>query len=616
VFGSVFFTWIAQWRGCEIWKTDGTTSGTVMVRDIRPGPGGSYPKNLTNLNGSLIFIANDGTNAGTNGYELWKSDGTESGTVKFTGVRVKGHSSTTRPFVELDGELYFSANDGVHGYELWKTDGTTSGTVMVSDVQPGKDGSHPWYLTNVNGSLFFAVQYNQAGWGLWKSDGTGAGTVPVSRATPDSLHHAGPSTADVNGVFFFRSSDEEHGVELWRSDGTEAGTVLVKDIWPGPDGSRLEKFHSVNGVLLFLANDGRNGVELWKSDGTESGTMMVSPSADWNFDVFPTGPLRAAHGRLYLAANDGANGIELWQADGTAGGTHRINIRPGPISSRPNTVFAWNGNVVVVASDGVYGHEMRTLIDVNGAPSGTDGAVTTQLDAAYTLAAADFGFSDPTDTPVNSLAAVKIASLPPVAAGTLILNSSPVSAGQFIPATAIAAGQLQFVPEANARGSASFGFQVQDDGGTANGGVDLDPTPNKFTINVSAHPWHNAVNRYDVNNDSAIAPDDVLAVINYINAWGSGPITPANSDGNFYDVDADDFISPRDALFIINQLNASPTPAAPEGESSRLTAPATDSIFRQLGDQAANAHSAALSDLLATSLDAVAGHGRRRSRSL
>ena len=30
--------------------------------------------------------------------------------------------------------LYFEANDGTNGYELWKSDGTASGTVMVKDI--------------------------------------------------------------------------------------------------------------------------------------------------------------------------------------------------------------------------------------------------------------------------------------------------------------------------------------------------------------------------------------------------------------------------------------------------------------------------------------------------
>ena len=62
-----------------------------------------------------------------------------------------------------------------------------------------------------------------------------------------------------------------------------------------------------------------------------------------------------------------------------------------------------------------------------------------------------------------------------------------VTAGQFVSVADINAGLLKFTPAANANGNgyASFTFQVQDNGGTANGGVDLDPTPNTITINVT-----------------------------------------------------------------------------------------------------------------------------------
>src|SRR5262249_51887470 len=98
----------------------------------------------------------------------------------------------------------------------------------------------------------------------------------------------------------------------------------------------------------------------------------------------------------------------------------------------------------------------------------------------------DFGFSDPNDSPANNLAAVQIDSLP--TAGTLLLNGVPVTAGELVAASEIAAGNLTFSPAANANGAgyASFTFQVQDDGGTANGGAEMDPTPNTITVNVTS----------------------------------------------------------------------------------------------------------------------------------
>ncbi len=67
----------AVWEhGYELWKSDGTSAGTVLVKDIRPGSSGGGPGYLTNVNGTLYFGASDGST----GYELWKSDGTSAGT--------------------------------------------------------------------------------------------------------------------------------------------------------------------------------------------------------------------------------------------------------------------------------------------------------------------------------------------------------------------------------------------------------------------------------------------------------------------------------------------------------------------------------------------------------
>ena len=121
---------------------------------------------------------------------------------------------------------------------------------------------------------------------------------------------------------------------------------------------------------------------------------------------------------------------------------------------------------------------------VNDPPTGTSTAVTILEEGQYVFASADFGFSDPNDVPPNTLSAVRITTLP--VAGSLTLSGSGVSAGQLIAVANINAGNLKFTPVVNGNGSpyATFTFQVRDTGGTTNGGIDLDPTPRTFTINV------------------------------------------------------------------------------------------------------------------------------------
>ena len=126
-----------------------------------------------------------------------------------------------------------------------------------------------------------------------------------------------------------------------------------------------------------------------------------------------------------------------------------------------------------------------TINYVNHAPTGANNTVTTAGNTPYTFTKADFGFSDPNDTPPNNLLAVKITTRPN--AGTLSDNGVAVTAGQFVSVADINSGKLVFIPAANANGAgyASFTFQVQDDGGTANGGTNLDPSPKTMTINVA-----------------------------------------------------------------------------------------------------------------------------------
>jgi hypothetical protein len=122
---------------------------------------------------------------------------------------------------------------------------------------------------------------------------------------------------------------------------------------------------------------------------------------------------------------------------------------------------------------------------VNHAPVGTSGTVSSAKNTTYTFKTSDFGFTDPNDSPPNTLLAVKFVLLPN--AGTLTDNGVAVTANQFVSAADITAGKLQFIPDANLTGGPYFlcKFQVQDNGGTANGGVNLDPNPKVLYIKLT-----------------------------------------------------------------------------------------------------------------------------------
>src|SRR6185437_7453719 len=121
---------------------------------------------------------------------------------------------------------------------------------------------------------------------------------------------------------------------------------------------------------------------------------------------------------------------------------------------------------------------------VNHAPGGADETVSLAWHAAKVLAAGDFGFSD---TDGNHLLAVKIDTLP--SAGVLTDNGVAVTAGQSVSASDIAAGHLVYqAPSTATAAHVDITFQVQDDGGIANGGVDTEPTANDIHFDVAAAP--------------------------------------------------------------------------------------------------------------------------------
>jgi ELWxxDGT repeat protein len=215
---------------------------------------------MTDVDGTLFFIL--GRDGG--GQELWKSDGTESGTVRVKSI--PDASGFSLGHGELDGTLFFNMDTPESGVELWKSDGTEAGTVRVKDICPGTCSASPGRLLTLGGAVYFNAFSPDSGVELWKSDGTEAGTVRVKDICPGACGSFPGYLTAVDGSIFFPANDGTHGVELWRSDGTEAGTTLVADLWPGSSGGlRSSSWPVLSGQgLYFTADDGQSGEELWR----------------------------------------------------------------------------------------------------------------------------------------------------------------------------------------------------------------------------------------------------------------------------------------------------------------------------------------------------------------
>jgi ELWxxDGT repeat protein len=59
--------------------------------------------------------------------------------VKELSARLDGSPS----YATLGGTFFFAASRGSEGTELWRSDGTEAGTLLVKDLEPGPGSSYP-----------------------------------------------------------------------------------------------------------------------------------------------------------------------------------------------------------------------------------------------------------------------------------------------------------------------------------------------------------------------------------------------------------------------------------------------------------------------------------------
>lgn len=341
--GIVYFTATSGNQfGNELFRTDGTDSGTYMIKDINDGPSSSSIDNFTIGDNVLFFTANDGIN----GTELWRTDGTDTGTYMVKNINPSGASSPIDLiYFPSKKSILFSANDGTNDIELWVSDGTENGTYLIKDINPLGNG---FSYKKVLGSkyIFFIANDGSTGNELWRTDGSSNGTILLKDIKSGSLTSNITTMVAMDTLLFFVADDGTKGFEPYVSNGTVNGTFLLNDIYPNSSSSYPNEFKIYNNKIFFNALNPTYGNELWVSDGTTNGTYMYmdyrkgsASSYFLNFCEF--------NNTLYFSGGSAGGGRELCRLDATDT-IVEININPNG-GSDPVNLFAVGNKLFFLA---------------------------------------------------------------------------------------------------------------------------------------------------------------------------------------------------------------------------------------------------------------------------
>ncbi|MFT4889060.1 MAG: VCBS repeat-containing protein, partial [Pseudohongiellaceae bacterium] len=338
------------------------------------------------------------------------------------------------------------------------------------------------------------------GFYFWKDDSF----TDLSTATTDGNQDGDGDDADNSGFVLV--------VDQAYFDGLSA-TGSLKTVGSSSDriDTSLNKLLPVNSAPVAV-----NDSAIFLEDSTAQTGNVLSNDTDANGNTLTVSSFKINGSSGTLGSAFTITGVGSFTLSST--GAYSFT----PVANYAGAVPA----ITYIVSDGTLtstGNLAIALTEVNDAPSGADKTITSQENQSYTFSAADFGFSDITDIPANALQSVVITTLP--GAGTLKLNGSNVSAGNEVTLSDIS--KLIFTPATNAIGTgyASFTFQVRDDGGTSNSGINLDASANTLTFDIT-----------NVNS----APTAVSDTSTAVEASGaSNATTGTNPTGNVLTNDTD-----------------------------------------------------------------------------
>ncbi|MFT5724394.1 MAG: ELWxxDGT repeat protein [Bacteroidia bacterium] len=332
-----------------VWSTDGTKANTKELFTNKF----QYNQVIATTNYLILNVINDSL-----GKELYVSDGTDSGTKLLKDIYKGYKDAQIQHMTNHNGMVYFVADDSTHGKELWKTDGTTAGTVMVKDLNTDITSSNINYINSFKSELYFAARNpSDNKTNVFRTNQSDTSFITLLDASGDPFYTFNNVTI-CDSVMYFGGNQTGKGVELCRTNGSQSGTYMIKDLDNGSYSSSPEQITCMNGLIYFVA-DYDKGKELYYTDGTASGTRLTQDLYPIQTDAFITN-LTALNSVLVFSAHSSGNyyDFELYSRKEGSSIKKVKDIYPGSTASRPSHFFTHNNLLYFTADDGATGREI------------------------------------------------------------------------------------------------------------------------------------------------------------------------------------------------------------------------------------------------------------------
>lgn len=208
--------------GRELYKYSIPDETFELVKDINPGDENSNLSNFAKLDNEVYFEALN---------ELWKTDGTEAGTLKITAT--ENENLEVDDLFVWEGDLYFEGNND-DGRELWKYNPVADEATQLSSISGGNDDHRPSNFVIHNGFMYYAARDGQDTEDhLWRTDG-----ITVEQLD-DFIISVSELAVFDNRIFFRGEEENVTGNELYSFDPESLSVVQINPlnklvVYPNP----------------------------------------------------------------------------------------------------------------------------------------------------------------------------------------------------------------------------------------------------------------------------------------------------------------------------------------------------------------------------------------------